>query len=223
MNIEEKVRTVQSSSNQPHSQPQSAHYGTLSVFELAALPSEWPEQLTKEQLIFRQIHSEEASAIQSAMEKAGIYEPHDAARRLVAGREAYIGELPGGIIVTYGWVALSAEPLGTTGCAFEPPPSNAYLYDFATVPEYRGRGYYPALLRFILSDLATQHLERAWIGTEPGNLTSARSILRAGFTKIADTAYVPPKEDQPARFELLGVPTASPELVRIAQAAHIGC
>ena len=59
------------------------------------------------------------------------------------------------MIVTYGWVALTAEPMGNTGCSFDPPPGDAYLYDFATVPEYRGQGFYPALLRYILGDLAT--------------------------------------------------------------------
>lgn len=226
MSLDEKVQAVQASSEPvTRSAPAHPRYGTISVFDIQNTPLEWPNRLTRDEIHFRRVYPGDASVIQSAMEKAGIYIPHDAARRLAAGREGYIGEIMESInrlvAVTYGWVALSAEPLGNTGCAFDPPPAEAYLYDFATVPDYRGRGFYPALLRFILTDLAAQGVNRAWIGTEPGNDTSARSIKRAGFTKVADTSYLPGDSHHPPRFELKATPGISSELFKAALQAHV--
>jgi ribosomal protein S18 acetylase RimI-like enzyme len=203
---------------------ENARYGTISVFELKDLPESWPEKLNKAPVYFRRVSLQQAARLQDAMEKSGHYPPGDAARRMEAQRKPYIGEVEspkGRVMVTYGWVALDAEPLGNTGCSFDTPPGDAYLYDFATVPEYRGKGFYPALLRYILADLADQGIRRAWIGTAPGNDISARSILKAGFTKVADTGYIQAQPDRPAYFELVEDDTFSPELRRLASQAFV--
>jgi ribosomal protein S18 acetylase RimI-like enzyme len=181
-------------------------YSTLAVFELKNLPENWPNILNKRPIRFHPVLRAEANPLQEAQEKAGDYSSGDVARRLAAEREAFVGEVEtasGSLIVTFGWVALTAEPLGNTGCSFEPPPGDAYLYDFATLPQYRGQGFYPTLLRYILGELAGRGLKRAWITVAPGNLTSVRSISRAGFTKVADTDYIPAAPGRPAYFELL--------------------
>ena len=199
-------------------------YGTLSVFELSRLYQE-PFPPIKNGLRCRQVLPDEAEAVQATMGQAGIYEAGDVKRRVLSGREGYIGEVvgPDGLAqtVTYGWVALNTEPLGNTGIAFQPPVGDAYLYDFATLPAYRGRGYYPTLLQFILNELAARRLRCAWIGTEPGNDTSARSIVRAGFSKIAHTTFVPSNGPAAPRFELLPIPGTPPDLFAQAQQAHI--
>ncbi len=69
-------------------------------------------------------------------------------------------------------------------------PAKCWLYDFATVPEFRGRRLYPGLLRFILSQLKEQGVKRAWIGTEPGNVASQHGIQRAGFTLVVESKFV---------------------------------
>jgi GNAT superfamily N-acetyltransferase len=158
------------------------------------------------------------------MEKSGEYPPGDAARRLAAQREAFVGEADdprGRVIATYGWIALTAEPMGNTGCAFEPPPGDAYLYDFATVPQYRGSGFYPALLRYILGQLADQGIRRAWIGTAPGNAVSVRSIGRAGFTKVADVRYIEAQANTPACFEIIEDDSFDPALRELASHAYV--
>jgi ribosomal protein S18 acetylase RimI-like enzyme len=199
-------------------------YGTISVFELKNLPKRWPDTLNKAPIRFHEITQAEATPLQLAQEKSGHYPPGDVARRLETRREAFVGEVEtplGKLIVTYGWVALTDEPLGNTGCSFNPPPGDAYLYDFATVPEYRGLGFYPALLRYILGELARRGIRRAWIGTAPGNHASAHSIERAGFTKVADSAYIAAEPGQPAYFELLEDANFDRNLREIASHAHI--
>ena len=201
-----------------------ASYGTVSVFELKNLPASWPDTLNKVPIRFHEITPAGATQLQLAQEKSGHYPPGDVARRLAARREAFVGEVETGhgeSIVTYGWVALTAEPLGNTGCSFDPPPGDAYLYDFATVPEYRGQGFYPALLRYILGELARRGIRRAWISTAPGNHASAHSIERAGFSKVADSAYIPAEPGKPAYFELLEDANFDRELREIASHAYI--
>lgn len=199
-------------------------FGTLSVFELKNLPLSWPDTLNKRPLRFHQVSQPEATPLQITQEKSGYYSPGDVARRLAAGRDAFVGEVEtasGNLMVTYGWVALTAEPLGNTGCSFDPPPGDAYLYDFATVPEYRGQGFYPALLRYILGELAGRGLRRAWITTAPGNHASAHSISRAGFTRVADTDYIPAAKGHPAYFELVEDERFDPTLREIASKGFI--
>jgi ribosomal protein S18 acetylase RimI-like enzyme len=201
-----------------------AKYGTISVFEINKLPGSWPETLNKLPLSFHRVRQEEADRLQEVMEKSGVYPPGDAARRLAAQREAYVGEVDtpqGPSMVTYGWIALTAEPLGNSGCSFDPPPGDAYLYDFATVPEYRGHGFYPALLRFILGDLANQGIRRAWIGTAPGNIASVKSISRAGFSKVADTRYIPAQSGLPAYFEMVEDDRFSLKLRELASHSYV--
>ncbi len=226
MDLEEKVQNGQSSSEyHPTEIAPTTHYGTLSVFEFNSPTLNWSDAVNKQPIYFRKVEADDAGPLQAAMSEAGIYDLHDAARRLAAGREGFVGEIlrpeTRPLIVTYGWVAWETEPLGATGCAFAPPYQDAYLYDFATLPDYRGQGFYPALLRYMLQDLAARQVGRAWIGTEPGNLVSAKSIARAGFTKIAHTLYLPATNGNPARFELIGLPDTSAELLAVAQAAHV--
>ena len=225
MNLEE-VSPATPAGAMPASVPVSPRYGTLSVFELQKTPAVWTESLAKDKLECRRIAEQEAPALQALMNLAGVYEPDDAILRLAAGRTAYVGEInkPDGSglqMVTYGWVSTQTEILGQSGVAFQTPPGDVWLYDFGTDPAFRGRGFYPTLLRFILRELARQKVVRAWIGTEPGNYVSERSIARAGFTKVADTRYIKAQDGQGPRFEMLAAPGADTALVEAGQRAHV--
>ena len=204
----------------------TGEHGTLSVFDLATLRKDMSQPLNLADLLHcRKVLPDESDLVQATMEQAGEYASQDVIHRLTSGREGFIGEITeaDGItrIATYGWVTLHAEPLGDSGCAFEPPAGDAYLYDFATLPAFRGHGYYPALLRFIAADLAARQLRYAWIGTAPGNFVSERSITRAGFHKIADTAYYPSLHGEAPHFALLNATRLSPELLAEVQQAYI--
>ncbi len=198
----------------------SSSYGNLFVFELGRPLTDWREGADT-YLSCHGVALPEGATLQATMEKAAIYPSNEAVDRLQTGREAFVAQVRqpnvGQVMATYGWVARSIEPLGDSGSAFDPPAGDVWLYDFATVPSYRRRGYYPALLRFILAQLAAEGVGRAWIGTKPGNHTSARAILRAGFYKIADMLYVPPQPNHPVRFEMLPVPGVPANLARLTR------
>lgn len=80
----------------------------------------------------------------------------------------------------YGWSARGPAEIGGLDLRFTVPSGERYLWDFATLPTYRGRGLYPLLLQAILRRQMAE-AEWFWIGHEPHNEASRRGILKAGF------------------------------------------
>ena len=117
----------------------------------------------------------------------------------------------------WGWVATGEAGIPELGVAFALPPGERYLWDFVTLPAWRGHGVYPALLRAIL---AQEGATRFWIGHDRGNAASARGIAKAGFRDVGVAhrlpdgrlAFVPraPADRAAAAAALLGLPLADP-------------
>lgn len=89
---------------------------------------------------------------------------------------AFIGETP----VAYGWVATQHAGVREIQLSFTLPPHNSYLWDFQTLPEWRGRGIYPHFLQAILRQ-EMDKVERFWILYKPGEIAAEKSIRKAGF------------------------------------------
>src|SRR5689334_19736037 len=107
--------------------------------------------------------------------------------RLRAGNRAYVAfwdETP----VAYGWVAEREGYIGDLHFSFRIPERNGYLWGFATLPEWRGRGIYPRLIQTIVRQ--EESFERFWIGYAPGNEASERGIKKAGFRVVVDFVIV---------------------------------
>lgn len=104
----------------------------------------------------------------------------EVAGRLEAGNRCYAARL-GGVAVGYGWVADGSAAIGELDLAFRLEAGDRYLWDFATLPAWRGRGLYPRLLQAILR---AEDRGRFWIINAPENLASARGIARAGFAEV---------------------------------------
>jgi len=140
----------------------------------------------------------------------------DAQQRYERGHRLWLALL-GDVVAGWGWVAAREAAIGQLGVGFTIPPGNRYLWDFATLPDYRGRGVYPALLQAVLR-LETS-ADRFWIGHDTGNVASRRGILKAGFQELGavfptatnELVYVP--EGLPDRTAaaagLLGLPVTS--------------
>lgn len=103
-------------------------------------------------------------------------------RRLEAGHQPYLG-LMQGKPAAYGWMATRCADIGELGLVFCLPPSQRYLWDFATLPKWRGRGIYPRLLQTILTQ-ATSQASYFWIIHAPENGPSAAGIRKAGFAPV---------------------------------------
>jgi GNAT superfamily N-acetyltransferase len=109
--------------------------------------------------------------------------PEDIRQRFSRGDRCY-GFFANGGLATLGWVREghleldrwhSIECVGAWG-----------LYDFVTMPDYRGKGFYTDALRQLVS-IARHTGASARIAVDPGNAASIKGIERAGFQKSTKT------------------------------------
>jgi GNAT superfamily N-acetyltransferase len=84
--------------------------------------------------------------------------------------------------VAWGWNATRRFAIGELSIARALPPRTRYLWDFFTLPEWRGRGIYPRLLQAIVA--SEPDVEQFWVGHDLGNDASARGIAKAGFAEV---------------------------------------
>ncbi len=85
----------------------------------------------------------------------------------------------------FGWMARGKASIGELNHELVLPVSNRYLWNFRTMPDYRGLGIYPALLQHIIL-YEQQRAERFWIIHAPENKASLRGIVKAGFRYTGD-------------------------------------
>ncbi len=142
--------------------------------------------------------------VQQAMQASGDYPADVVVSRLQDGRHPFVVE-EDDRVVSYGWVALSGDNVGDMGLSIRLRSHHAYIYDCATHPSYRGRGLYPALLRVMAADLGRGGWSCVWIGTAPGNFTSQRGIVRAGFQRLGDMNLLR-RPDGSFRADIYGAP-----------------
>ena len=105
--------------------------------------------------------------------------------RFDSSRRCYTAWVEGNL-AAYGWVSFEEEWIGELRLRLRLLPGEAYIWDCATLPAYRQKGLYSALLGFISHELAAQGLRRAWIGADLDNVASQRGIARARFQRVAD-------------------------------------
>jgi hypothetical protein len=108
--------------------------------------------------------------------------------RRQAGHRPYIG-YSGLKAVTYGWVATREAFIGELNLGFPVPAGDRYLWDFTTLPRWRGKGlYYPRLLQTIVQ---AEHAKRFWVIPSPEMLASEEGISKAGFASVGRISLQP--------------------------------
>lgn len=137
--------------------------------------------------------------------------------RMEEGHTPYLAWLDGTPVAS-GWSATREAAIGELGLVFALPPGNRYLWDFVTLPPWRGRGIYPRILQDILPREAAA--ERVWVGHDLDNVASARGILKSGFATVGEVGrlrsgglgFVPRGliERGPVAAALLGIPMLQP-------------
>jgi GNAT superfamily N-acetyltransferase len=162
---------------------------------------------------FRAAQSDDVSLISHL----AALEPAEVRRRLDTGHQVYVGYL-NDVPTAYGWVADVGAEIGELGVSFVLPTGDRYLWDFATLPDWRGRGIYPLLLQAIIA--SEGDAQRLWIIHAPENVPSCKGITRAGFVPVGElsfradggTGFVPYLTDARPRVgaALLGVPLLDP-------------
>jgi ribosomal protein S18 acetylase RimI-like enzyme len=119
------------------------------------------------------------AAVMGLADAAGVRQRLDTGRRCYA---AWVGDE----LAAYGWVSLEEEAIGELRLRVRLLPGEAYLWDCATVPAFRRRRLYTALLIHMAGALLAEGLCRVWIGADMENIASQAGIARAGFRPVAD-------------------------------------
>ena len=181
-----------------------------------------PAATPRAEVTFAEATAERASieaALAQAMELA---EPDEIRRRFEAGSRCFVALVAGEIgseigseIAGYGWVSRGVERIGELERWFRMQPDEAYIWDCATLPPYRRRGVYAALLGHMASLMREDGVRRVWIGAARDNHPSLRGFARAGFQPVASVAYT--RALWLRYFWLTPEPDAPPGLVAAAR------
>ena len=107
--------------------------------------------------------------------------------RLTNGHRPYVARMDGQL-VAYGWLATTKVSIGELDINVELSPDDRYLWDFATLPDWQGRGLYPRLLQTILEQ-EIQNAKRFWIIRAPENLPSGAGMSKAGFEFVGQLSF----------------------------------
>lgn len=109
----------------------------------------------------------------------------EVAQRRRDGHLPYVGYLDE-TAVTYGWVATRQASIGELNLVFPIAAENRYLWDFATLPNWQGRGLYPRLLQGIVQ---AEKAARFWVIHAPENLPSGAGIQKAGLQAVGQLSF----------------------------------
>jgi GNAT superfamily N-acetyltransferase len=164
-------------------QPWAVEHGTLWAIEMAGQSP--PLCTTRVAAAFAEVSASEVAELAAAME---LPTPAPAHERLRAGRRAFALRVDGRL-AAYGWMTRGKECVGELERTFHLRDDEAYIWDCATLPGWRGQGFYSALLSQILRQLGRESLLRIWIGASRLNQPSVRGIANAGFAPVVDVDY----------------------------------
>ena len=91
-----------------------------------------------------------------------------------------------GRIASYGWLSLHPEWIGELSLEISPRDGEAYVWNCVTLPSFRRRGHYRALLEGIVARARAEGLRRLWIGSVEH--PAEKADADAGFAPVLDFA-----------------------------------
>jgi len=106
---------------------------------------------------------------------------HPAAEQRIREGQVCAVALHGNDVIAYCWLTWQPEWVAEIDRLVVPGPDEAYLYEAYTVPAWRGRGLFSAMLLRLLAFARARGRRRALIFVLDRNLPSRRAIERAGF------------------------------------------
>jgi GNAT superfamily N-acetyltransferase len=164
--------------------PWTTEYGTLWALETGSnLPSPCAPQVD---VIFDEATLAAVAPLTQAM---GRDNPDMIWQRLQNGRRCFVWHTAEQQIVSYGWVTQGKESVGELERQFNLCNDEAYIWDCGTVPDWRGRHLYSALLSRMIYRLHEESVSRLWIGASRLNQPSIQGFANAGFQHVVDVTY----------------------------------
>jgi GNAT superfamily N-acetyltransferase len=192
--------------------PWAYERGTLWALDLAAAP---PVVAPRVAATFAEAAPAAVAVLAGEM---GAGDAAELTRRFAAGSRCFVARVEGRL-VAWGWVSFGAERIGELERSLRMRPGEAYCWDCGTVPVYRGRGLYTALLGQIATTLHGEGAARLWIGASRSNRPSVRGFAAAGFQPAINLTYL--RLDGWRHVWVGAHPQATPELAAAARRALV--
>lgn len=98
--------------------------------------------------------------------------------RLARGCRCFAARV-GREVVAYGWLSTAGEWIGEVELEITPRQGEAYLWNCATHPEHRQRGFFRAIVKGIAAQARTEGMTRLWIGSL--DIPAAKAVAQNGF------------------------------------------
>jgi ribosomal protein S18 acetylase RimI-like enzyme len=163
--------------------PWTLEHGTLWAIDAGGrLPPLCQAQV---QAAFAEVRGEDLDDLTRAM---NLPTPEPIRRRMQCGRRCFCLRVAGRI-AAYGWVTRGAEYVGELEREFHLRDDEAYIWDCATLPAWRGRRCYSALLSQLAHQLGREGARHIWIGASRQNQASVGGFVNAGFKPVIDLSY----------------------------------
>jgi ribosomal protein S18 acetylase RimI-like enzyme len=137
-------------------------------------------------VVFSEVRRETAGRLVAA---AGWSDPKALLERFDGQRRCFAA-WDGQRIAAYGWASQGQESVGELERSFRMLSGEAYIWDCATLPEYRGQGIYSALLSHMQAQLRSAGVGRIWIGASLNNQPSLKGFINAGFRPAIELTYL---------------------------------
>lgn len=164
--------------------PWTAEFGTFWALRPAAgLPPLYQAQV---EVVFEEA---DAADIENLAEAMNLASPELIEERFRGQRRCFCLKHESRII-TYGWVTHGAERVGEMERQFNLHDNEAYIWHCGTIPKWRRKGLYSALLSGIIYRLAEEgNGPTIWIGASRINQPSIKGIANSGFKRVIDASY----------------------------------
>jgi RimJ/RimL family protein N-acetyltransferase len=127
------------------------------------------------------------AATAAAMRMAGD-RPDLVDQMLAQGDEFFGWQAPDRTIVSFGWARFRGRSIGPV--AFSDRSGRTFLYNFHTLPAWRGRNLYPNLISQMRWALTAGGAREFIIDVNARNAASRRGIEKAGFVLVATVSYL---------------------------------
>lgn len=98
--------------------------------------------------------------------------------RLARGCRCFAARL-GSEVVAYGWLSTASEWIGEVELEISPGRGEAYIWNCATAPDYRRKGYFRAVVKEIVNQARNEDKTRLWVGSL--DIPAAKAVAQAGF------------------------------------------
>jgi hypothetical protein len=115
--------------------------------------------------------------------------PRALLRRIETGRQCFAAWVDG-CVAAYGWVTHGPEWVGEFERELQVQDGEAYIWDCATLPKYRHQRLFSGLLRYMITHLWQQGLERVWIIGLAAPLSILQGVTAAGFDPVVRLTYL---------------------------------